>query len=538
MGIKAKLLLAFLVISAFLGSASSWLLSQRITRSYQQIERNEAFDDMNRVVGLLEAELDKVKDLGSDWGDWDDLYRYVVDHNQAFYDSNLKGSSYTTTHNNWLAIYDLDGRTVVTVGGDPVTGKPMDFSELDRPDNPYRPFLTRLSDPSPASCGLLSVKQGSMLACRWPIRTSQHQGPIRGTVAMGRLLSSSMVDAIRGRARFDFHVVQSSPLDQSLPLLVPDRIYSRLGIAPVHYRAESDKLMLYWPINDVLGNPQGKILLVSPRVIAGQGQQAVHHTEEQLGFLAGITALALVGVVHLLLVRRLTRLENELRSIYAERTRGARVTTRGQDEIGSLGRHINRLLELIEAHIETLERLSLTDQLTGVANRRAFDNLLQNEILRHRRSGAPLCLLLVDVDHFKLYNDAYGHAAGDWALKVVAECMQAAVQRRTDLVARLGGEEFAVVLAETAVDGARAVAEAIRHELAERAMLHQRSTTSNYLTVSIGIAELSPQDGEDPQRLYQRADAALYGAKGSGRDRAVFKEAPVQSEHRIEGETP
>lgn len=528
MGIRAKLLLAFLVISALLGSASSWLLSQRITESYRQIERNEAFDDMNRVVGLLEVELDKVRDLGSDWGDWDDLYRYVSDHNQAFYNSNLKGSSYLSTHNNWLAIYDLAGHTVATVGGDPLTGKAMDFSELDRSDSPYRPFLTRLSDPSPAGCGLLRVRQGPMLVCRWPIRTSQHQGPVRGSVAMGRLLSPQLIDVIRGRARFDFRVVPSGPLDQALPLLTEARIYSRLGIAPVRYRMTNELLMLYWPIVDVLGNAEGKILLASPRVIAGQGRQVVREAELQLGLLAGLTALIMAGVVQLVGVRRLSRLENELHSIYVERKRNARVTARGKDEIGSLARHINRLLELIAAHIETLERLSLTDQLTGVANRRAFDNLLLNEILRHRRNGAPLSLLLIDVDHFKLYNDAYGHAAGDWALKMVAECLQAAVQRRTDLVARLGGEEFAVVLAETSAEGARAVAETIRHELAGRAMLHQRSTTSDYLTVSIGIAELSPPDGEDPQRLYQRADAALYGAKGSGRDRAVYQSAPVQ----------
>lgn len=527
MGIKAKLLLAFIALFALLGGLSSWLLDQRVLANYRQVEQNAAFIDMDRVVGTLETEMEALRNIVGDWGDGDDLYRYVVDRNPAFYQSNLKRSSYSPTHNHWLGIFDRQGRTVATIGVDPASGKALDFSDLERPDSPYRAFLTLPAAPSPASCGLLKVRLGLMLACRWPIRTSQHQGPEHGSIVMGRLLNADMLNTIRGRARFNFTVEPFNPATLAEPVLPPQRIYSRLGIQPVHYQATRDTLLLHWPLYDMLGRPQGQIRLVWPRTIMQQGHLVVRQTGLLLVALAGMITLALAGVVQWLLVRRLTRLETQVHSLHAGRLWHERVSEGSRDEIGSLGRHVNKLLDLIEAQIGTLERLSLTDPLTGTANRRAFDTLLLREVLHHHRSGSPLCLLLIDVDHFKLYNDAYGHAAGDQVLVVVAECLQAAAQRGTDLVARIGGEEFAALLPETSVEGARKVAEAMRQNLAERALPHEGSLTSNYVTLSIGIALLDEDD--DPASLFHRADIGLYGAKGTGRDRAVFKVGKAQN---------
>jgi diguanylate cyclase (GGDEF)-like protein/PAS domain S-box-containing protein len=169
-----------------------------------------------------------------------------------------------------------------------------------------------------------------------------------------------------------------------------------------------------------------------------------------------------------------------------------------------------------------LEALARLDGLTGLMNRRAFDETLEAELRRSARTGAPLSLLLLDVDHFKAFNDAYGHLAGDACLKSIAEVLSMNVHRPLDRCARYGGEEFALILPETPADGAVGVAEAIRQGLRAVGIPHAVSE-HGIVTISIGAATLPGGDSEaDVQDLVGSADAALYAAKAAGRDRVVM----------------
>lgn len=180
----------------------------------------------------------------------------------------------------------------------------------------------------------------------------------------------------------------------------------------------------------------------------------------------------------------------------------------------------------LEAANAKLEVLSDTDVLTSVANRRHLDRRLREEWQRGDRHGAPLTLMLVDVDHFKRYNDCYGHPAGDACLKQVAQVLVSAAQRASDLVARFGGEEFAVLLPHTTAQRAHAVAERIHDGLAQLAIPHATSDTAPVVTVSIGLActEGQPQV-RDVEALVRAADEALYGAKRAGRARSALAPA-------------
>lgn len=171
-------------------------------------------------------------------------------------------------------------------------------------------------------------------------------------------------------------------------------------------------------------------------------------------------------------------------------------------------------------------RLSSVDPLTGLGNRRTFDANLGSGIATCSRQGLPLSLLMIDVDDFKLYNDTYGHRAGDEALRHVAAVVRENVFRPHDTVARYGGEEFAIVLPFTDLAGATAVAERICVELADRRIAHRASRSAPYLTISIGVAlalrgQLDQHEILDSQLLIERADAALYLAKKSGRNRVA-----------------
>ncbi len=175
---------------------------------------------------------------------------------------------------------------------------------------------------------------------------------------------------------------------------------------------------------------------------------------------------------------------------------------------------------LADANIE-LQKLADLDGLTGIANRRRFDQAMLQEWQRGRRDKQPLSLLMCDIDHFKAYNDNYGHPAGDMVLKRAAAVLTEYLRRPADLAARYGGEEFAIVLPATAAEGAMAVAEACRAQLAAMAIEHS-GAASGKLTMSIGVASMEPDSGDDYAVLLARADKALYSAKQAGRDRVAL----------------
>jgi diguanylate cyclase (GGDEF)-like protein len=174
--------------------------------------------------------------------------------------------------------------------------------------------------------------------------------------------------------------------------------------------------------------------------------------------------------------------------------------------------------------LEKLQRLAGTDSLTGLSNRRALDRRLGEEWRRARRSDHPLSALFIDVDHFKLYNDTYGHAMGDDALVAVADCIQHAAQRPGDIVARYGGEEFVVVLPGTSAGGAVTFAERLRSAV-EALAIRNSGAPKGILTISIGCATVQPRQGDDALKLLNSADAALYRAKRAGRNRAVHEDS-------------
>jgi diguanylate cyclase (GGDEF)-like protein len=180
--------------------------------------------------------------------------------------------------------------------------------------------------------------------------------------------------------------------------------------------------------------------------------------------------------------------------------------------------------EALEKANRELEILASLDGLTQVANRRQFDQHLHNEWKRLVRERVPMAVILCDIDFFKLYNDTYGHVAGDKCLKEVAQGIKRAVKRPADLVARYGGEEFAVILTSTDVDGAMKVAEGIRGEIRELQIPHIKSEVGEHISLSMGVSSIVPTDTDEPESFINNVDKFLYQAKETGRDRIVASE--------------
>jgi two-component system cell cycle response regulator len=178
----------------------------------------------------------------------------------------------------------------------------------------------------------------------------------------------------------------------------------------------------------------------------------------------------------------------------------------------------HRLEQYLQAANAELEQLVILDSLTQVANRRKFDDYLEQEWQRSVRSQQPLSLIMFDIDFFKRYNDHYGHQTGDICLIKIAQSVQATVHRTTDLVARYGGEEFAVVLPNTSLSGAIVIAEQIQQAIKALAIPHGCSDVSPIVSISLGVVSLVPTALGSPKQLIASADRALYTAKQQGRD--------------------
>ena len=266
--------------------------------------------------------------------------------------------------------------------------------------------------------------------------------------------------------------------------------------------------------------------------------QAVRKEIVLIGLFCFFGALVLAYAVARSISMPLERLAGAMRATrtgdYAQR-----VVYEGRDELALLSQKFNEMAANINETREQLESrvaertrdleqanlklsaLTMTDPLTGIANRRRFDDMLATELNRAARCGHPLALLMIDVDYFKSYNDHYGHQEGDSCLRMVATLLQAHARRASDLAARYGGEEFVVLAAETDAEAALALAESVRLALEALHLPHVQSPFG-WVSISVGVAVQVPDELQTPELFLRMADKAMYRAKESGRNQVVL----------------
>jgi diguanylate cyclase (GGDEF)-like protein/hemerythrin-like metal-binding protein len=260
------------------------------------------------------------------------------------------------------------------------------------------------------------------------------------------------------------------------------------------------------------------------------------------------TLLVFVGIfftlfVCLIVVRRMMQPIHSLQDGAALIGRGVLdhyITVSTGDELEELANEFNNMAKQLQISYATLESkvvertqaiarineelaaLSITDCLTGIANRRRFDEVLSQEYARHARSGAELSLIMLDIDHFKTFNDSYGHVAGDECLRRIGRVLADCANRPADLAARYGGEEFACILPETNRTGAVVIAEQIRQGIQALAIPHRGADTADCVTASLGVATMHCTTENSVTGIISQADELLYRAKSRGRNQVEF----------------
>jgi diguanylate cyclase (GGDEF)-like protein len=504
--IRLRLALAFLLVFGLLASLSVTMLRASLKPGFLAMEQINAIDDANRVVSGIDAQLGGLEILMRDWANWDDMYQFAQKPNPAFVTSNMSAGSLQSASLNFVVIFDANGNTVAESAATPGEAKvePSDLLTLIRKAPPRQ------------SCGLWQGPHQLLLLCWSAILQSDHAGPSTGTLVMARPLNDAMLRKIATQAKVPFELLPFAPSKPGMGSSELDQQQHLQGTT-VFSSASEGALTLDYPLLDLKGDPLSLVRLKLPRNWLEQGERMIVQSAWQLGMLALACGVLLLGALHFWLVLPLQRLQGEVSSIRTQRDWKKQIAAFRRDEIGDLSVEINGLLHVIHTQMEQMESLAMTDALTRLSNRRRFDNRLDEELDRVQRSGNASSLLLMDIDFFKQYNDHYGHPGGDVALQSLAQVLRE-VTRRVDFAARVGGEEFALVLPDTGLAGARQMAAKVKTALSLLALAHEKSQVSPYLTVSIGIAVMQPNH-ETKQNLLERVDKALYAAKQGGRNR-------------------
>jgi len=220
--------------------------------------------------------------------------------------------------------------------------------------------------------------------------------------------------------------------------------------------------------------------------------------------------------LHQKIIKRLVKLNVSVES----RIKGGNLSIplNGNDEISDISNSFNLLVEEIEEQKLKLRKLSLTDGLTGIANRRYLDEHLALKLQIAKRENSPLSVLMMDVDSFKNFNDHYGHLAGDDCLKKIAQAFKTSAHRKKDFVARFGGEEFVLILPDTTREGAEKIAKEMLESVVSMKITHEWNSASPYVTLSVGGATFDPSGPIDDSKLLKQADEALFRAKRKGKN--------------------
>jgi len=528
MSISTKTTLPILLMAILLSLSAYLIQSNLILPAFADIETSQAKDNIDRVIRRLEGELRTVDFTVYDWSSWDDTYRFMESQNDTFVSSNLNADTF------WN--YGFEVALLIDMEGAPLWAGVYDFrAEEDSMDQTANHLDSLLSTAANLSqeidldtniddrkiSGVFELGNTPVLYSMRPVHRSDGSGEPRGFVLFGQLLTEQRVADLAKQIVLEFSV---APVErQSLP-----------GTSnPYNIRVLNDDQLSATKILTVNNKPQLKASVTLERKIAQLGSEITLYSISVFALLSLVLSTMLLFLFRTLVVRPILDLKRDISSISSAMDYSMRTHIQNEDEIGSLSREFNAMLSVVESNNEQLKKLTETDPLTGLYNRLALDRKLQQAWNILTRTGDPLSLLLIDIDHFKAYNDHYGHPAGDKCLIKIASILRDAAKRDADMVARYGGEEFLIVLPGTPAQDAQVIAEELKNAVASARIEHNFSEVESYVTISLGLSAIIPAPEFAITDLINTADKALYQAKDQGRNciRYLFpsKQTPTAS---------
>lgn len=524
------LVVAATLLALSLGAAVAtryWIVLPKL----RELEAQSDHKDLRRVLLAIDAKKIQLVSLAYQNAIWDGMYDFIkTPEGSAFGSSNPQSAHYkalffdntfpldTLINLNIDIVALLDSRNkvleqrVIDQRQDALIDKPIPLDAL-------APFLIDLTKVSPRApifdSGFVQTEDGPLVFAVASVMRSDSNSDASGNLLFATYFDEELRNEIEENAQTPIAFSPVTAADKSLPNTTIDSAY----------RDENDKLT--WLVRDNNDNAIVKLTLSLPKRNFALDLWGLPLA---VSFITGL--LGAIGVLALFqrqLVRPLLAIGEYLQTVRKSNDYTLSLDSKLRNELGELSRDIDALVQHVyvqqqqlQAQTREMQALSFQDGLTGLSNRRRFDQALTDDWARAQRSHTPLALIMLDVDYFKNYNDHYGHQRGDEALKLLASIIRRVVVRQSDIATRYGGEEFAILLPDTSEANASKIAERIQTELASAALPHDYSAVSRIVTLSMGIAAIAPTPAQSSRELVHRADSALYAAKGSGRNRIVL----------------
>ena len=516
------IIIAFLILMGFSIAMGYFLF----IRKFLMLEEREIIARMESVKRSFVSEKEHLTNACRDWAIWEDAWLYLRDENPDFPESNLSLDSLLNLNLNLMSFVRPDGsvkwQMEVDIGNETQITNP-DFPDRFFPEE-LLAFLGENSD-----TGLVTVGLRVFLLVSNPVLNgSQSTEKASGFLVVGRELTPPVITRLSEMTNVDFQVSKLSGL---IPSLSPKQVLSLEDNGRFVVK-EKKHVTSYSTVNGSLERSSDVVLIIS-------------HSRDlmQLGWnsfilylivaLSGVLAVAF-GVLRYMNLHYFFPVRNLYQNVLRIKEEGAlsfRIPVNSDNEFGRLCESFNSLLDVIQNQTNELSRKNLylneqanTDELTGLFNKRFYRTWLDSrEYSSHPAEEVRGVFIMLDIDHFKLYNDRYGHIAGDVCLRSVAAVLKKIVTRNTDFSCRYGGEEFLLILENTDCPGAERVAQKIAKGIKALKIENADSPTSSFLTVSIGISSGSfTSSSKVLEQLILSADEALYISKKNGRDRYSF----------------
>jgi len=512
-------------------------------------EKREAATDLHRGLQAIGREIFHLKNLCRDWSSWNDAYNFMATRNKQFIRENLNYESFVSGNFNLICIINTDLKIIYSDGYNLKTKSKMlpDFFKKNESikNSGLVNFSDSVSTEEQYRSGLILTEYGIMNISVMPILTSERQGPLRGFMIMGRILDEPTVNKLSEQIAVKFNLINVHD-KSSIPEYA--QIFDELLLTKEKFIMKYRKadIMLYSLYSDIYKKPAFLFHVDHPRNFRSEIIWIVRTRLllVLIGFIVLIVTIAIVLEYSVIIPVNI--LKKQVQSIVMDEYSPDRIL-KTSDELGMLSRTIddmagtiNRKTSELEDVNRVLELLTITDPLTSAYNRRIFDDTIRLEWERSARAGENLSLIMCDIDHFKKYNDMYGHQAGDEILIKVADALRKTMRRITDRVYRYGGEEFVIMLNNTGYGGCLHVAEILLQSVRSLKVKHEFSDAADNVTISIGCVSLTPEKGKKFSYLVSLADKALYDAKHKGRNRICSAEVSgdgsvLLKEHQIQG---
>lgn len=501
-----------------------------------ELYRIEREADARAVMRMRNAMARRAEDLARkvrDYAAWDATYEFMSlspeDERAAYFlETEIGPATYRNNQINGIVIVDNDRRVVHSANISDQTGAPDATLELKLDSLDPRVFGRPGHEGVIIAAGFVPSSLGHLLFASARIVDTSEKSPPRGSILFWKLLDAAELGDISHLTGTRFTLI---PIDVAT---AEPHLASRLARAqerPGDFTPRDANGFVYWQLDDFAGRPA---FLVRQKANPRSFNAELLSPSALVGFVcAGLVLLALFAIITRTVVDRVVRASAIMRKIRETGTFHHRIPIVGGavDELGEMFQHFNAMLERLGRQEEDLREqnrrlaeMSQQDTLTGIPNRRSLNSNFDRFWRQAVRAKRPISVLMVDVDYFKLYNDRYGHLAGDRVLKQVAQALQENLHRATDFVARYGGEEFCVILTETPLDHATRVADGLRKAVADIRIRHDDAPRSGIVTISIGVASAMANQAVVHLDLLREADRALYGAKQSGRNRVFHFE--------------